>query len=575
MTEPTPPAAKPTALTRSYTVEAMLACVGLLFFAHLARLFQRHTFWYDEAMLLVNITEASWRELFGPLPFYDQAAPVLYLLAVKAVYGVFGLSEIALRLPSWIAAVAAVWLIAVRMPGLNRLERTIAAAVLAGGVTFAYLTTETKQYSLEVLGSCALMVAFYRPTHSVHDALRRLSLLLVAMLATSTFPLTAFAVGTAFLLADVRRPTDLMPQSVAHPLARLVAGGWVFIVAGIAYVAYYLAHIKVAYAALLGNFGYTYQGFGFVRDGNYLVWLANNCDTILASHYGFLGLPLLAAALFGGWTARARDLPYGRQVAALVAVILVLNVAGVYPLLPARFSVFLLPWFALFAGLGLGVVLAEIKDHGHQLIIGALTSIVVLLPAISYVFNPVKHQARQSTTTLLAHLRLDKTTPIMVTVSGQPVYDLYVKARTPPGGDRCIAHGVLGYTNRCRALKAPGDGVMQGSATKWYLLNYAAIIGRGVPPVGFPGTSPQAFAASYITWLVEQLPKDRDTLLFTAPHTAEDTDGDPFQARLKAMTTVQRLVDERTATSPSRAGQLDMIGPVDKIGQVDKIRQVR
>jgi hypothetical protein len=83
-----------------------------------------------------------------------------------------------------------------------------------------------------------------------------------------------------------------------------------------------------------------------------------------------------------------------------------------------------------------------------------------------------------------------------------------------------------------------------------------------VPPVGFPGASPQAFAASYLDWLISQRPGDRQILLFTAPHTPQDTDGDPLQARLAQSGTVQRLVDERTATSSTRAGQVDKLGQV-------------
>jgi hypothetical protein len=93
--------------TTSAAANIVLALVGASFVAHLFRLFQRHTFWYDEAMLIANITDGAWRDIVGPLPFYDQAGPVLYLLLLKCVHALFGLSEIALRAPSWIAALAA------------------------------------------------------------------------------------------------------------------------------------------------------------------------------------------------------------------------------------------------------------------------------------------------------------------------------------------------------------------------------------------------------------------------------------------------------------------------------------
>lgn len=537
--------------TRTWAAEIILGLTALTFAAHLFRLLQRHTFWYDEAMLLVNLAEGTWRDLAGPLPFYDQAAPQLYLVLLKLLHSLFGLNEFWLRLPSWLAAAAAMWLVAKRMPGLTAIERACAAAVLAGGITFAYLTTETKQYTFEVLCSALLMAVFYRPAVGLRENLTRLGMLIVLLLTASTFPLAVFAVGAVAMLTGVRRATDF--QRLALP--RVLSGGWVFAAAGALYVVYYATHIKPAYEALLFNFGYTYQGFGFVRDASYPVWLIDKAWSILESHYGFLGLPLIAAALYGAWAMRGRGLPYLAQLGVLIAVMVAVNLAGVYPLLPARFSVFILPWIAVLAGVGIAGLLARIADENLQSIAAGGVAVVVLFPAITYILDPTTHQARKS----IDALRADAKTQVMVTVSGQPVFDLYVKAPTPDGPDRCQAPSVLGYTNRCRTLKAPGDGIMQGAATKWYLLNYAAIIGRGVPPVGFPGASPQAFADSYVDWLAGQLPAGVPVRLFTAPHTERDTDGDPLQARLKAAATVQRLIDERTPASSVRAGQLDRV----------------
>ena len=559
--------ASPT-VTRAWATEIILALTALTFVAHAVRLLQRHTFWYDEAMLLVNITEAGWRDLAGPLPFYDQAAPQLYLVLLKLLHSVFGLSEVWLRLPSLLAAAAAVWIVARRMPGLTAIERACAAAFLAGGITFAYLTTETKQYTFEVLCSALLMTVFARRhTTGADDAraatantnastsLTHLGVLIALMLSASTFPLAAFAVGAVAILAGVRRTADLNRLIVP----RLLSGGWVFAVAGMLYVIYYARHIRPAYEALLLNFGYTYQGFGFAREASYPLWLAEKAWSIPESHYGVLALPLIAVGCLGVLTMRRRGLPYHSQFGLLIALVIVLNLGGIYPLLPARFSVFILPWIAVLAGVGIARLLHSIDDDNLQSIAAGGVALVVLFPAITYILDPTTHQARAS----IDALRANPTGPIMVTVSGQPVYDLYVKAPTVPGADRCLAPGVLGYTNRCRALKAPGDGVMQGAATKWYLLNYAAIIGRGVPPVGFPGgypgAAPQTFADNYLDWLVYQIPAGTPVRLFSAPHTERDTDGDPLQARLKRMATVQRLVDERTPASAVRAGQVDRV----------------
>jgi hypothetical protein len=560
MTIAAPTTTQPTILSKTYAVEVALGLVALSCAAHVVRLFAGHTFWYDEAMLLANIADGTWADLFGPLPFYDQAAPQLYLVLLKMLHTLFGLNEIVLRLPSLGAAVACLWLIATRMPGLTRLERAMAAVVLAGSITFAYLTTETKQYTFEILCSCALMVAFSSRQDLVqlsqHRYWLRFGLLAAAMVLASTFPLAAFAVGIAWMLSGVGYATLTAPHALGlHLLTRIRAGGWVFAAAGLVYIAYYLTAIRPAYAALLGNFGYTYQGFGFVREGNYLVWLTNNVDTILASHYGFLGLPLFAAALWGGWQSAERGLRYVPQIVALASIVVVLNVAGVYPILPARFSVFLLPWFAVMAGLGLATLVTLIKDKGLQTLAATGLAVVTLLPAATYILSPITHDAKQS----IAYLKAHSDTPVMVTVSSQPLYDLYLKQPNAMQTDRCLASGVFAYTNRCRALKAPGDGVLQGAQTKWYLLNYAAIIGRGVPPVGFPGGDPKAFALSYKRWLVEQPPIRTDVLVLSAPHTVDDTDGGPLFNALTMRARIERVANDATHARSVRSARVDRV----------------
>ena len=44
----------------------------------------------DEQMLAVNLRDGRFSQLFGTLPYYDQAAPLLYLLCTKVFYAVAG-----------------------------------------------------------------------------------------------------------------------------------------------------------------------------------------------------------------------------------------------------------------------------------------------------------------------------------------------------------------------------------------------------------------------------------------------------------------------------------------------------
>lgn len=537
------------------TADILLGLVAATVAALFVNLCRRHTFWYDEAMLLANITDGTIADLSGPLPFYDQAAPQLYLVLLKAIHALFGLNEILLRLPSWIAGVLALWLVAFRLPGLDRTERACAAAVLAGGYWFAYLMIEAKPYNFEVLWACILMAYYQGAAGSRRVVAARLGGLLVAMASTSTFPLAVLAVGAAEHLRGVRKVADLRTRL----LPRILSGGWIYAAAGLCYVIYYLIYIKPAYQAVLGNFGYTYEALGYVRDASYPVWILAKVWDIVEGHYSIFGLFVLAAVAVGGWAIRGRGTAYPSQVVTLVCAMIVLNALGMFPLLTARFSVFLMPWIAVLAGVGIAALLGRIEDRGLRAMATVASAGLVLLPALYCLIDRTDRQSRVSVAYLNAAAGHPGSLPVMVTTSSQPVFDLYVERPASSPGTRCVKDEVIGYTNRCRALKAPGDGTFIGTQTKWYLLNYASIIGRGLEPVGFPGADPRAYADSYVDWVVSIVPVGQPILLYTAPTTHEDLDGDRLQARLKAIANVERIVDEKTTSATRRAGQIDRV----------------
>ncbi len=117
------------------------------------------SFWYDEAYLLVNVSDKSWAELCGPLRC-DQAAPPLFLWALRGLYLAAGPSEWAMRLPAFLAGVAAA-------VALVPLARRVAGPVgAAWAVGFCLLSrhavghsVEVKPYSLDLFTTTALLWA--------------------------------------------------------------------------------------------------------------------------------------------------------------------------------------------------------------------------------------------------------------------------------------------------------------------------------------------------------------------------------------------------------------------------------
>ncbi len=114
--------------------------------------------WIDEAMLALNVVHRTTPELLEPLDL-NQGAPVGYLLLSKVTMKMLGTGELALRLPSFVAGVAGVFLFAV----LAYRELPLAAARLAV-ILFALspfligYSAECKQYELDATVAVALLV---------------------------------------------------------------------------------------------------------------------------------------------------------------------------------------------------------------------------------------------------------------------------------------------------------------------------------------------------------------------------------------------------------------------------------
>jgi len=106
--------------------------------------------WHDEAALLMNVIRLPVADSFGPL-LQDEASPPLFLLLEKAVAAVLGDGEYALRLPSFLAACAAVVFTAF---AARRMLPPVWAAIAVGLVAVSdrllFHACEAKWYSLDV-----------------------------------------------------------------------------------------------------------------------------------------------------------------------------------------------------------------------------------------------------------------------------------------------------------------------------------------------------------------------------------------------------------------------------------------
>jgi hypothetical protein len=135
-------------------VLALLA--GLLWRS--VRYFMQFPIWGDEGLILVDVLDCDYHGLTQTLPIF-QVAPLLFLWAERAVLDFVGSSELAVRLPSFIAGTGGLVLFAVMARRrLAPVHGALAIAILAVSYWPVRHSCEAKPYALDLLASAGLML---------------------------------------------------------------------------------------------------------------------------------------------------------------------------------------------------------------------------------------------------------------------------------------------------------------------------------------------------------------------------------------------------------------------------------
>jgi hypothetical protein len=199
--------------------------------------------WVDEAMLLKDIIELhSPADFFKPLPFYDQAEPVIASLFFKGAMSLFHYSIEPLRLSvltlSCLLIAPVFWVFRRYRWGAV----VFLIALIGHAFSLGLFLTELKHYFLEVSVSFLAIFALWQAEE--HDNLYWPIVMaaVVSLLGFSTLIVSGALLVYAFLIF-VRRPWDAGGKAI------LAA----FVVAGLVTVAAY-AYMKYLTVYQLGNY---------------------------------------------------------------------------------------------------------------------------------------------------------------------------------------------------------------------------------------------------------------------------------------------------------------------------------
>jgi hypothetical protein len=187
--------------------------------------------WADEAMLIFNVLDKSYRQLWGPLDFY-QAAPPAFLWLTKMAVAAFGDHALVWRALPFLASCAALLVfVPLACDALSGFPAIIATLLFAFSDRILLHTAEVKPYTFDLLGA-VVVLAIYCRTNS-WPLLRQIVLytVLAPLLVFSSYPSIFMLAGLFILIAW---------RAAYHPAARILIA--------------FLAMVSVALAAFLALF---------------------------------------------------------------------------------------------------------------------------------------------------------------------------------------------------------------------------------------------------------------------------------------------------------------------------------
>jgi hypothetical protein len=421
--------------------------------------------WIDELAVARNVLERPVSSLVATPLDFGQVAPPGFLLAVKAVVGLFGNGEYALRLVPLLGALLALPLflaLARRVVPTSAVPLTLWLFALAPPLFRR--GADIHPYSTDVTVAIALAILALRWL-AQPDLRRGLALGLAAAVAV-WFSGSALLVMAGILpaLALGARGTDRRAA-----LRSLIPGG---LLAGVSMLgAFLVARASLTPEVRSFMHAYWYPWFVPWDVGQAIRWTFQQLPDPLRREYG---LPFAAAAAYTvlpmlGWLRLwRRNRAVALVIGSPVVVTLAAAAAQQYPF-AHRLVVFLLPFLLLGLGEaidGLGSAAARWQQHARGVVVG-----ILMLPAFGalVILHPV--------------LRLEEARPVWEHIAaarepGEPVYVYFTgwlaagyyapRAGVP---ERDVHYG------RCHAGEPAGYlaelGALAGSGRVWLFFTHA------------------------------------------------------------------------------------------------------
>ena len=443
---------------------------------------QSHSYWYDEAYLLLNIFRRPFADLIGPID-YTQVAPPAYLWLERAAFLLLGPAEWAMRLPAFVAGLLALGLMAaLARRAVGGWAAWLPVAFLALSRNALNHACEVKPYSTDLLtATAALLTATVLVREGTSRRGRKIAAAVLLALAavgpwlsfTAVFPLGGAVVAVfVWALRSGNRRAWALGLAAGAILAASLGAVWYFDARHL----YYQGVGTDWQADRLGGF----PNWSSVRS---LVFWPLRCG-INVGNYGTreMGAVLLVLGAFGVRRLVRVNPALAAAVVATPILALTASYLGKYPLVE-RTALFLLPglWLAAAAGI------AELAERFFKWRWPLVLPFVVLLPDLVFtgmnvVVPPQYPAARKG----YEYVRANRHDGDLVWASHAEVYYAYHGPDGRVCGATTFPHEVLGRASGRVWIVDQPNGAVSMSAPVVALLReagYVEVERRALPGV--------------------------------------------------------------------------------------------
>lgn len=356
--------------------------------------FYNRSLWMDEVYLSSSLIKYDLNELITKPLFYQQKAPIGFLILVKLFLKIFGNNELALRIVPLISGTAAMLLfVPVAKFFLQRMASVLAIGIFCLAPALVYHSVEIKQYSTELFGTIASLYLYtIFKNRTDYKGLLIWSLLGAIILwfsYSSIFILGGIGIGLAIHYIYSKQWRILFKHASVFSI-------WLLSFV----VNYVLFTHKHAESEWIAYWFRTYQNFMPFppKSVDDLKWFAYNLYNLMDYPLGLvwkfknhnatlntlIKIPLLATILLltGIYAGLKKNLKQFLILIIPISLTLIASGLELYPLIE-RFWVFISPIFILFICFGFELMSNKLKSIYLSLTI----LVIVLSPTIFQIIS--------------------------------------------------------------------------------------------------------------------------------------------------------------------------------------------